>query len=193
MKKSVILFITIVLLYGCHPKQKKENGKEDFFPVLSYIKSQVAHVDTSLYPIIKVSWKDTTHTDTIYVKREQFRDLAKDFLQIPDLTDKKYKELYTEEKFFDEGLNTVVITCTPNDPEASIIQRQEVLISKTDEGDKVKSFIIDISETNKDSSVDKKLLWQVDRSFQVFSTVQKPEQPEITSRFKVIWNENDDE
>jgi hypothetical protein len=186
MKNIGILLLLFVI--ACKQKSKDKSPKaEPFFPVLSYIKSQVAHVDTSLYSIIKVTWLDSVKTDTAYIKREDFKGLAKDFLELPDLSDKKYKDLYTEEKFYDEGLNKVMLTYLPKNSDTTIIQRQEVLINRQDDGDKVNSFIIDMSLTNKDSSVEKKLLWQVDRSFNVVTIVQKPGQPEVTNRFKVTW------
>src|SRR5689334_1712556 len=112
MKNFAILFLFFV--FSCKQKQKdKTPGAEPFFPVLSYIKSQVAHVDTSLYSIIKIAGSDSIQTDTTYIKREEFRGLAKDFLEIPDLADTKYKDLYTEENFYDEGMNKVFITYRP--------------------------------------------------------------------------------
>lgn len=188
MKKYWSGIIVVLFIIGC-AKKKKDN----FFPVLSYIKSQVAHVDTSFYEIIKVTW-DSTHTDTTYLKREQFKDAAKDFLEIPDLTEKKYSPLYTEEKFFDEGLNRVIFTCKPNNPNSAIIQRQETQVLPDPSGsDKVKSFFIDLVSSNQDSAVEKKLLWKVDQSFQVATLIDKPNQPEITHIVKVIWNDKDEE
>ena len=188
MKKYLLFLFATLVLFACRNKKK-----ESFFPVLSFIKSQVAHVDTSLYPIEKIIWLDSIRTDTIYVKREEFRDLAKDFLTVPELTDKKNSSLYIEEKFYDAGMNQVVLTYKPKDPDKVTVQRQEVLITPDPSGDKVKSIIIDQVITNKDSSVQKKLLWQVDQSFQVVKIIQKNGQPEITSIMKVLWDEKKDE
>lgn len=187
MKKYWAGFILLFLLACSHKK------KESFFPVLSYIKSQVAKVDTSLYPIIKISWQDSVRTDTQYVKREEFRELAKDFLEIPDLTERKYQSLYKEEKFFDEGLNRVVFTCKPDKTDTAIIQQQETQVAPDPSGDKVKSFFIDLVLSNKDSLIEKKMLWKVDESFQVATLIQKPGQPQITHIMKVAWNERPDE
>lgn len=187
MKKYWIGFIAVVLL-ACNQKKK-----EGFFPVLSYIKSQVAKVDTSLYPIIKITWLDSVRTDTQYVKREEFSNLAKDFLEMPDLTEKKFQSLYTEEKFFDEGLNRVVFTCKPKKNDTATIQQQETQIAPDPTGDKVKSFFIDLVISNKDSLVEKKMLWKVDESFQVATMIQKPAQPQTTHIMKVAWNERPDE
>src|SRR6266498_2121810 len=127
MKKigSILLFVFVI---ACKQKDKKKDPTENFFPVLSFIKSQVAHVDTSFYSIMKITWLDTLHTDTTYIKREDFGDLAKDFLEVPDIADKKYKDLYTEDKFYAADMNKVIFTYLPK-ADTTIIQRQEVLIN----------------------------------------------------------------
>jgi hypothetical protein len=56
-------------------------------------------------------------------------------------------------------------------------------------GDKITSIIINSVNNSKDSSVQKRMLWQVDQSFQVITTRQLPGQPETISTIKVVWNE----
>jgi len=196
MKKISLLvpvFLVLFLLISCKQKKKEKSAKERFFPVLSFIKSQVAHVDTSLFSIRKVIYVDSTKTDTTYYRREQFSSLATDFLNLPDIADPKYADRFKEEKLFDETLNKVIITYQPISPEKEEIQREEVLIHPDPSGDKITSIIIDYFINNKDSSVQKRMLWQVDRSFQVNTARQLQGQPEINSTYKVIWNEEDDE
>jgi hypothetical protein len=196
MKKYFCFFSVLLLLIACKQKKDKDNSedqKESFFPVLSFIKSQVAHVDTSLYPIQKIIFKDSIHSDTIFVPREEFRNLAKDFLDIPDLSEKKYKNRYSEDKLFDETLNRVIISYKPKNPDKEELQKQEILIAPGTTGDKVNSFIIDRVISNKDSFFQKTMLWQVDKSFQVTTTAQKPGQPETTTIMKVTWNEKEEE
>lgn len=194
MKKTYLfLWFTLLAILSCKQKKSQPEKEESFFPVLSFIKSQIAHVDTSFYEIKKIVWSDSVHTDTIYEKREDFAALAKDFLEIPDLSEKKYSSIYTEEKFFDQGLNKVILTCKPKNADTVIIQRQETLIQPDQvAGDKVVSFIIDTYISNKDSSIQKKLLWQVDKSFQVVTTVQKPAGEETNSIIKVLWGDEKD-
>jgi hypothetical protein len=189
MKRNRFLPAGILFLTLCACKQKKQEDKsESFFPVLSFLKSQVAHVDTSFYTIKKINYIDSAHTDTVYVKREEFRGLAKDFLDLPDLSDKKFKKIYTEEKLYDASLNRVILTYKPLDPDKQEIQKQEVLITPDEAaGDQVRSFIIDRIMVSKDSSVQKRMLWQADQSFQVTTISQKPGQPERIYTLKVTW------
>lgn len=184
-------FIIILLLSFIACNQKEKSNEEKFFPVLSFIQSQVADIDTSLYTIRKLVVIDSLRTDTFYIPREQFRESAKDFLSIPDLSSSKYEHRYTEEKQFDETMNRVILTYTPLKPEKEEIQRQEVLIKPDPSGDKITNIIINRFINTKDSSIQKRLLWKVDESFQVITIKQLNGQPETTSTVKVVWNENE--
>lgn len=175
-------------LLACGHK-KKDTG-ETFFPALSFIQSQVAHVDTSLYFIRKIVSVDSLRSDTLYIRREAFRDEAKDFLSLPDLSASRYKDRYTENSQFDQSINRVLLTYTPADPEKEQIQREDVLIRRDPSGDKVTTIIIHSIVNTRDSLVEKRMLWQVDKSFQVTTMRQLPGQPEVVSTFKVIWNED---
>jgi hypothetical protein len=187
---STIATITLLLLSMAGCKGKKKDKDAAFFPVLSFIKSQVADIDTSVYSIRKLDFIDTSRTDTSYIPREQFREVANEFLSIPDLSSAAYEDRYTEKEQFDQTTNRVIISYTPNKPEKEEIQGQEVLI-KPDvaAGDKVTNIIINRVMNSKDSSVQKRLMWTVDKSFQVTTIKQLPGQPETTSTYKVIWSD----
>jgi len=186
---TTVLIACVILSISCRGKTKED--KEPFFPVLSYIKSQVADIDTSLYSIRKLIVIDSLKTDTVYLHRENFRDEAKDFLAIPDISSPSYRKRYVEEKLFDETLNRVLLTYTPLNPDKEEIQRQEVLIKPDPSGDKVTNIIINSVINTRDSSVQKNLLWKVGESFQTTITKQLAGRPEKTSIVKVIWNEDD--
>lgn len=190
----IILSISLIsfLLIACKGKKKEKPADEKFFPVLSFIKSQVAHVDTSLYSIMKLTPRDSTGYDTVYYKREQFRELAADFLSLPDLTDPKFDDSYTEKRTFDTTLNRAIFSCEPNKPEKEEIQRQQVLIRPdAGDGDKITTIIIDYLVNNRDSSVQKRMYWEVDYSFQVTTIRQLPGKPETTITYKVVWGTDD--
>lgn len=189
----LLLFSLIALLPACRQKKKADNKK--FISVLSLIKKQVAHVDTSLYSIMKVVYYDSLHSDTMYIPREEFEVAAADFLAIPDLSDQKIASRYKEEPArYDESLNRVIITYTPLNPEREEIKSQELLVTpNAATGDKVNNIIILREISNRDSFLQKKMLWQMDRSFQVITTRQEPGKPEIIITTKVSWNEDADQ
>jgi len=192
MKRIVyLLIVSGILLTACKEKKKPQDPeKKPSFPVMSYIKSQIKAVDTSLFSIRKITIYDSTRSDTTFIKREQFRDEAKEFLELPDLADKKYSERYTETRFYDEELNRVIFSVKPIKPEEEEIVSQEVLITPNiATGDKVKNIIINKVINNKDGYLEKQFLWQVDQSFQITTITQAPGQPEKTITVKLLWNE----
>ena len=122
-------------------KQKKEESK-NFISIVSLIKKQVAHVDTSLYPIMKINIKDSLNSDTVYVPRE-------------------------EPAIYEKLINRVIITYTPIDFEKEEIKKQEMLVTPSPAGDKVNNIIVIKEISNRDSFLQKKMLWQFDKYFQI--------------------------
>ena len=195
MKKPLVLVLFLLALFSTNScKQKKQKKEEErFFPVLPIIKSQVAQVDTSLFSIRKITYPDSTKSDTVFYRREQFRELAAEFLSLPDISDPSYKDRFTEERQFDETLNRAIFRYIPVNPDKEVIQREQLLIRPGPPEDKITSIIIDFLTSDKDSSVQKNMLWQVDKSFQITTIRQLPGQKETTTTYKVVWNEEIDE
>ena len=147
-------------------KQKKEESK-NFISIVSLIKKQVAHVDTSLYPIMKINIKDSLNSDTKVARR--------------------FKE---EPAIYEKLINRVIITYTPIDFEKEEIKKQEMLVTPSPAGDKVNNIIVIKEISNRDSFLQKKMLWQFDKYFQIITTSQKKGKPEESTIIKVSWNED---
>ena len=193
MKQYFQLILAFVILSSACKEKEKEDEKK-FISVLSLIEKQVAHIDTSLYAITKYVIKDSLYIDTLYIPREEFRSMAKDFLEIPDLSAKKVAKRYKEETRYDELLNRVIISYIPLNPEKEEIQKQEILVTPNiATGDKVNTILISRVINNRDGFLQKEMLWQMDKSFQVVTSTQKPGQPEVITTTKVTWNEEDDQ
>ncbi|HQV06060.1 MAG TPA: hypothetical protein PKW62_04815 [Chitinophagaceae bacterium] len=187
--KNTVAFLYIYLVFVAACKEEKKEDKK-FISIVSLIKEQVADVDTSLYPILKITTTDSSHIDTTYIKREDFAATAKDFLSIPDLSDQKIAQRFQEEApRYDDLLNRVIITYTPIHPEKETIKKQEMLVTPNPEGDKVNNIIVTREISNKDSFFQQKMLWQMNKYFQVITTRQKVGQPEETTVTKVSWND----
>ncbi len=188
MKKysiSTYIILASALLLSCKSKDKNEKKQDDPFPALSFIKSQVAHVDTSVYPLKKIITIDST-SDTADVRREDFRALAADFINTPDLTEKKYRKSYKFENRFDSELGMAIFGCTPLQDNLEV-RRQEVLIVPNPPNDKVKSIYIEKYKTNKDSTLMQRLTWNTDKSFIITNIISKNGQPDKIITTKVIW------
>jgi len=182
--------LLVIVISSCKSKEAK-NDKQ-FISILSLIRKDVAHVDTSLYSIVKIEYTDSLHQDTSYIPREQFAAISKEFLEAPDLSDKKVSKKWVEEPaVHDEMLNRVIITYTPVDPDKEEFKKQEILATPVPGQEaRINNIIIVREISNRDSFLQKKMLWQVNKSFQVVTISQKPGKPEITKTTRVIWNED---
>jgi hypothetical protein len=180
----IVLLCCAFIYVGC--KQKKN----DVFPVLDFIKSQVANVDTSVYSILKLVPKTDSTYDTTYVKRDEFKQLAKDFLETPDIS-KTLGGKYTEERMMNNDLGLAVFIATPKDQDLEV-RRQEVRIEPNPPNDKIKSIYIEKTRNEKDSSVTKRMTWYADRKFQIVTITQRPNNEEKTSVIEVVWNQENE-
>lgn len=184
MKRGFIFPAVLFFFAACH-SAKKEEPAADFFPVYAYLQSQIKHIDTSLYPLIKVV-RSNGASDTFFLHRDQFRAEAADFVALPDIASKNLKEDYTESRMYDDGLKRAIFTYTPK--EEGEILRQDVTIEPEAEGnDAVKTIFINQLKDEADGSVQKKMLWEVGKRFQVVTTVSKKEGADATNVLEVWW------
>ncbi|MCX8020171.1 MAG: hypothetical protein N2747_06725 [Chitinophagaceae bacterium] len=191
-KHITLLFLLITPIGFFASCKKNPKQKKTFISAVSLIQSQIRHVDSSFYPIIKTITYNSAHTDTVYVPREQFAEEARDFLTIPDLSAKKNAKRFVEEKpFYDELLDKVVIRYTPQKPEKEDVKSIELLIApgKDTANDVVQSIMITREKMAGDSTIDEKLLWKMNKSFQKVTIIRNAEGKESVIVTKVKWNE----
>lgn len=186
MKQLFFCVIVLLTIPACKGRKKSAEDNSQFFPIVSFLKSQVAQIDTSLFSIKKLVKRDATW-DTVYLKREDFRKEAAEFLNAPDLTQKQYKGDFTETKLFDESLNKAILTYTPTDADEAT-RREEVVIQPDQlNGDKVYSIFINQLFVRKDSIIQKNLFWQVDSHCEIVTIAQKKDGKEIIQNTKLVW------
>ncbi len=193
MNKFFIGLIALFSLTACKDDSRASTDQEGndtkFFPVLSFLKSQAKHIDTSLYRIVKVETLDTVSATT-YIKREDFRTYAKDFLELPDISAGRWKNDYEETRMFDDALNNVILTYTTTD-QNNEVQREDVLLEPANDGgdSRVKTIIVKTLRSAGDSTVEKNMVWYVDKRFTVITKIQKAEKSERIQKLEVIWND----
>lgn len=193
MNKLLSGLILICSLAACKDKKKQDESEGQFFPVLSFLKGQANHIDTSLYRIVKIETIDSTSTTT-YIRREEFKEYAKDFLELPDISAGKWKDEYEETKMFDDALNNVILTYTTTDKENEV-RREDVMLEPTNASgnSEVKTVIINKIESGGDSTVEKNMVWYVNKRFTIITKVEKGNQPEKIRKLEVIWNDFPDQ
>lgn len=179
----------VLILSGCKNDDDEENKDQtDFFPVLSYLQGQVAHIDSSVYSIVQVK-KSGTSVDTTYLKREDFRKAAADFLTIPDISSKKLRKKYEETRLFDETIEKVILSYSTKDEDMEVL-REDIIITPTLGADhEVESIYIERVQEKRKGLVQKKMFWEVNRRFQITSIIQNENQPEKIETVQVSWSD----
>jgi hypothetical protein len=188
MKFLSYLFIIITLFSSCKSKRKKSDPNAEFFPVAAYLKGQVAQMDTSLATIIKIEKIGNNAPDTSYIKREEFKKYAKEFIELPDISSKDLKEDYEVTNMYDDLLDAFIFTYTTTEEDHEIKKEDVILEPSADGNNKVKTVNIDKWVTKGDSTVHKILLWEADKRFLIITKMDKANQPEKIHTLEVKWN-----
>src|SRR5690606_31268800 len=76
------------------------NGTGEYFPVLDFLKSEIAFVDSLPVGIMKYK-TEGSRTDSAYMKSAEFRELASEFLP-PQLQPGQFKKNFKESAFLDK-------------------------------------------------------------------------------------------
>lgn len=183
------LLLTIVLLMACNQKKeskKEEELKEPPISVLSIIKGQLNHLDTSIYEVKKFETTNNV-TDSVYLKRGEIRTAAAPFLSLPEIADEKYNEKYAESRLIDAQQNTLNITSLATSDTAEV-QKQIIIVSLSPTSNStVQSIFIDRYISRGDSTIQQKLFWEIDKYFSIGSIIEKENQPEKIHTTKVTW------
>ncbi len=181
--------LSIFLLTACNQKKdskKEEETKEAPLSALSIIKGQLNHLDTTIYEVKKFETTDKI-TDSTYLKPGELRKVAEPFLSVPEIADENYHEKYTETRLIDAQQNTLNITSLSTSDTAEV-QKQIIIISlSSTTNSTVQSIFIDRYISIGDSTIQQKLLWEIDKYFSIGSIIGKENQPEKIHTTKVTW------
>ena len=189
MKQLLIAGFALCLLVGC--KSKKDNKPEvsaaDFFPVNDYLNGQIARLDTSLYTFLKIETVDG-RSDTTAIRNTDVKTYAKDFKELPDLSDSDIKDDYSVDKFFDDIQNGFVFTYTTKEDHP--VQQQQVTVEPAfnEKGQNdIRSVFVDLWQSEDGVTVRKRMMWEA-TNFYITTTTEAEGQPQKTKTTKIIWN-----
>jgi hypothetical protein len=180
-------FLALCICLGCKNKKKEKVDNSNYFPVLSFLQSEVKKIDTSLFSIIKVVTQNGV-SDTTPLPRDSVRGLAGEFLSIPDLRSEKGKS-YKEVTAYDTTTQLVSMTYSSEEGD---VPKQQVFIVKSglNFDDIVKTIYIEKEISNGDGLVQKRLIWDpVEHYFQIRTITPQKNGAEKVSDLKVIWED----
>jgi hypothetical protein len=180
---STVFILSILFIYSCSNKPAKE--KANFIDVASYLKGQLAYLDTVPFAILKTSLKDTVYTDSVFITKEQLRSVVDAYL-LPQLEKEAFENSFEESSFMDAGINTITLTYNALDKSLPL-QRVDVYVNP--ETQQIKRLYLVRQQQIKDTSVSQQLLWNHNSSCTVITTLQTGREQEKITTEKITWNE----
>lgn len=189
MKQMLIGCLAALFIIGCKSKKDKkaEVPAADFFPVGDYLRGQIARLDTSLYTFFKIETVDG-RSDTTSIRNTDVKTYAKDFRDLPDLSDSEIKDDYTVDKLFDDIQNAFVFTYTTKEDHP--VQQQQVTVEPAfnEKGqNEIRSVFVDLWEAEDGVSTRKRMMWEA-TGFYITTTTEAEGQAQKTKTTKIIWN-----
>ena len=196
--KNYLLFIVSIwcLSSACknreqtqQPVPEEKQANKDFFPVADYIKGEIAYVDSLPLRLMKYEFKNGK-TDSGFLKPGDFDHLAQEFLP-PDLVDtSKFEKEFSESSFMDQTTQALTFTYSTKNDKLEL-QRVDVLANRTQGFDKVRSIYMEKNITKNDTAISKKMYWRSKKSFEIVTLVSPSNQPQVTNRLKVVWDDSE--
>jgi hypothetical protein len=181
MKKVFIgLFLILCFAFiGC--KSATETEAKNFIDVSSYLKGQLAYLDTVPYAFLKLTLKDTLYSDSVYLTKKEVNEIISLFL-VKELEKKEFEKGFNETTFLDGTINTLTLTYQPKNT-IEIIQRVDIYVNPETEQ------IAKIYIVRKKDLVSQQLLWKHNSSFTLITTTMDKQNNQEVKTEKVIWNE----
>ena len=128
MNKWIAATLIILLVASCRSKKKEaQKDTSAYFPVRSFLQSQVKELDTSLYRFIRIETVNG-RSDTTDISREEIRKYAADFLSIPDLRDPEYGSDYDQFVSYDSLVGRVFMSYTAYDKDVEVVKQDVTIV-----------------------------------------------------------------
>lgn len=178
----------MIIFAGCNQKKKEKKDTSQYFPILSYLQSQVKQVDTSLFRITKVETKGSV-TDSVIINRSDVRKYASDFLDIPNLREVDQGSDYNETRIYDSVLGLAVLSYLSEDEDQEVTRQEVQIIPGFGGKDRVKTLYIEKEEEKGSDLIEKKMIWEVDKYFHIRTITHLKNGTENIHDLKVLWQD----
>jgi hypothetical protein len=188
MFRILVSLAMVVLLPGCKEKTKKTPVPADqFFPVTSYLKGELARLDTSLATFYKIETMEGK-SDTTPIRNVDVKRFAKDFATLPDIAADSLRGDYQATHDYDDMLGAFVFMFTTQ--EAHPVRREDVVLDPQPNAqgkNDIQSIFVELWEGGGDSTVRKNMLWNAGKNFEI-TTIAEAGGTAKTKKLQVVWN-----
>jgi hypothetical protein len=154
MKYVSIGFFLTLLCFACNDQKKETRDNSQYFPIRSFLQSQVKSLDTASYTFIKIETINGK-SDTSVVTKEELKKYTQEFTDIPDLRSSDEGSHYSETKSFDSLMGRVFMSYTSEDEDLEVVKQEITVLPTLTGSDEVKTIYIEKLVPTKDGTIDK--------------------------------------
>lgn len=175
---------------GPPPAPKEDStATTAYLPVADYLRAEISYVDSTPLAIRKYTTQNN-RKDSSFIQQEEFNRLAKEFL-VPELATDSFKNNYSESSFMDKTTGYLTFTYSTRNKELPL-QRVDVLAAPGSSMNKVKSVYLQKHSAEGDTTVVKKMFWQMGHNFLILTSSQLPGKAPLERQLKVVWATDED-
>lgn len=188
-----VFFCLLFLIFACtsnvdssgkNPAPNPDTARH-YFPVMDFLKSEIAYVD-SLPGGIKIFRTMNTTTDSSYIEASVFDHYAREFIA-KDIDSAGLASGYQEQSFFDNTTNASTFIYTAQGDEKEV--RQIHVLAKPDAAyDRVISIYMEKFTRTPDSTFLKKMTWKPGKEFTINQSVQGADANPSISQIRIVWD-----
>jgi hypothetical protein len=199
MKLNLLILAICSCMAICSCKEKKATSPAEiiatdssaspdkeisYLPVADLIREDMRRVDSFAAGILYK--KETTQIDSSYIKLDEFKKMAEQFL-LPELDSSKFQQLFSHESFMDETTEMINFIYPAKDT-STRLRKVVVYIRPSLSVDKVNRIYMEKEFRDGQDFVQQKLTWVIEKYFYIL-TIRHPQQGSpVTSIEKVIWD-----
>jgi hypothetical protein len=166
------------------PVEDTVDPNTPFYPFHDYIRSQITYVDTMPFGIEKRIEINGKLTDSGFISKEYFKEMANSFLEI-DPNSPALKPSYTENSFTDLTTNRITFSISTKKSDLPL-QNADILLNA--ENQKVKNVLLKKYIHSPDSTILQYLVWVDKMHFQISETITRKNQASYTRVTRVVWD-----
>ncbi len=196
MRKYWIFLLFTYSIVACKNKEQSTapaeseavpNVKEpkSYLPIASFINEDIGNVDAFAAGIL-LKTKTGQKTDSLFIKPEEFKNLAREFLA-PDLDSAVFHKEFSEESIADHASQTVNFIYTSSN-DKTILRKAIVYASPSQINHKVSRIYMEKEKQSGDTTIIQKLTWKIKQYFIITEIRQTPQGFNSVITRKATWD-----
>jgi len=196
MKNYWILLLFICSSVACKNKEQStassdsvtvanEKEPKSYLPIASFINEDIRNVDAFAAGIL-LKTKSGKKTDSFFIKPEEFKIMAGEFL-VPELDSAIFYNEFTEESIADQATQTINFIYTSGN-DKTILRKAIVYATPSQTNHKVSRIYMEKENQAGDTTIKQKLTWKIKQYLIITEIRQTPQGFNSVITRKATWD-----